>query len=906
MRELQTLLDEEVDRLPERLRAPFVLCCWEGRSRAEAAQQLGWKEGTLSSRLAQARARLQQRLARRGVTLTAALSACSLAAQESAAAGPGLTAISRAASAFASGRAPTTLPGHVVALAEEVLGSMSMSMVKLAMTLCVAAVLIGLGIGGIVYGTSMSERPEAAKPADEPVAKTMPRLDDQLDQGAGATDQYGDPLPAGVVRRFGTLRLRQCGPVVFSPDGKHIVTAGGAAGSDVVFWDRKTGKETRRLRADFSILRLQLSPDGKRLAAMLGTVFTNPVWDVASGRELFKFMGERGTFTSDGQYLFGVYHSNDLGGPVLGRWEVATGKQTGQWTMPAEARATCASPDGKTAAYCLGEAVVLYDLDKKAEKRRWPVKMRELAFGPDGKYLAAWQLRDLRLWAVANGQQEFAWDRLVDGAVNYSTDGKRLAWTGYDDRSIPYPWVVEIGQAQPRRLGLPINNLPSQLAFSPDGATLAVNTDARALELRDTVTGKDALPLDANTSRIFGLELSPDGRYLATFDQFRVLVWDKASGKLLRRFPEDEQAGKPNQPAALWDVRLAADGQLLRGNPNRLHGHWEEMGPTVARLQKLGLKDARGSPAFTNFEGTVLDVLESPGTRHVAVRVSAQRPGVIDRNAGKDIRIWDTRTGLPLSHVQPPDRALLGAFSPDNRLLATTAPQGTIQLWDLGTGRERLALTGHLAGAVRSLLFTPDHRFLFSGGDDSQVLQWDLTGRARDGVWRTVKHEPKQQLALWEQLAATDAAVAHNAVWELAADPAGTVAFLEGRLKPVSGPNPKEVADLIAELGSDDFARRQDAQARLARIGEPAVPAMRQALTGSLPLEQARRLEKLILEGAAPALTGDPLRSDRGIEILERIATPDARRLLRHLATGVAGTRFTQAAADSLGRLTNP
>jgi hypothetical protein len=256
--------------------------------------------------------------------------------------------------------------------------------------------------------------------------------------------------------------------------------------------------------------------------------------------------------------------------------------------------------------------------------------------------------------------------------------------------------------------------------------------------------------------------------------------------------------------------------------------------------------------------------------------------------------------------VKLPDDAHLGAFSPDNRLVVTTSPQGAIQVWELATGRERLDLHGHLAGAVRSLLFTPDRRSLFSGGDDSQVLQWDLTGRAGDGVWRAAEHAPAKQLELWEQLGASDARVAHEALWELAADRAGTVAFLRTWLKPVSGPDPREVTELIAELASDSFAKRQRASARLAKFGEPVVPALRKALAKPLPLEQARRLETLIDALASPILTGEDLRSYRALEILELIATPDARRLLSDLTKGVDGVRFTQEARESLGRLKTP
>jgi RNA polymerase sigma factor (sigma-70 family) len=188
-REVRLLIDDELHRLPEKYRLPFVLCHLEGHSNADAARLLGCPVGTVESRLTRARQRLRSGLTRRGVAFSAGLSAALLTRHVASASVPTELVLGTAKAALveAGGQAAAGLiSAKVATLTEGVLKTMFVSKLKTAASLLLTVGILAGAAGGWTY---RSMAVVAAAADDDPSKITTKDAD--ADQIAKLIEQLG-------------------------------------------------------------------------------------------------------------------------------------------------------------------------------------------------------------------------------------------------------------------------------------------------------------------------------------------------------------------------------------------------------------------------------------------------------------------------------------------------------------------------------------------------------------------------------------------------------------------------------------------------------------------------------------------------------------------------------------------
>ncbi len=337
------------------------------------------------------------------------------------------------------------------------------------------------------------------------------------------------------------------------------------------------------LRAEGSVCRVAISPDGKWVAARAGAFVY--LWDAATARQVARLEGHTGNvaflggvaFSPDGKTLVS---SDGVGGENTVRfWRMGEKGATATTTLerPRATRELIFSADGKTLVMAQGSHVELWDVGGDEPKRRHTIATpaRTVALAPDGKTLATGgDSTTVSLWDLSEGKPELRPEGELEVAVGqpagvkgwiaslaFSPDGKTLACGGFvrpetnfgDDNNVAQLWDLS-GKKPKVRLALP--NGSSLIAFSPDGTTfVGVGMIAVRLNVWDAdgeLRFERKLRQDKNW--LFEPEqlvFAPDGRHLVlagTHAKEALVVRLSAGRAIPEPKPEPEPKPKPLVP----------------------------------------------------------------------------------------------------------------------------------------------------------------------------------------------------------------------------------------------------------------------------------------------------------------------------------------------------------------------
>jgi WD40 repeat protein len=404
---------------------------------------------------------------------------------------------------------------------------------------------------------------------------------------------------------------------------------------DIRKWDAKTGKLLQNYGAPdmYGVTGLSLSPDDS-LVASSAYDWTVRIWGVRTGRELYRFTGQKGwvldvAFAPDGQNVLCTSggHSEDKRGFLtvedyaLRRWKVPTSVPApavfSSHTGPISALAT--TPDGKLALSASG----LPKGDKKVVAWSMADGKAVRVFQPDADPLPA---------SGAPGEEQ---GEYVSVAV--SPDGK-LAFTATSSGA-GVLWDIGTG-AEVRRFVGHRGGMTAGV-FTPDGKQVVTAGGDKSIRIWDMATAKEVKQIPDQVGTVRGIAISGDGtRLIAAGDDNSLTVWDLATGKSTQSWKSPYMAGSHR-------VALSKDGKLAVSAGEKVVVWDVETGKLVKTLEYFG-KDA-------------VSVTLSPDGRRVA-------SGAL----GGRVYLWDLESGdllTTLADQKGPVQAV--AFSPTGRYLLT-------------------------------------------------------------------------------------------------------------------------------------------------------------------------------------------------------------------------------------------